>query len=93
MLHSLPPSARCPAKTPEVITPEQEGICSPMTGEDFQRLIHVADTTFASGLLGKGTALCPVGGVLRIDCFVVRHHIGIESDDGGDPIHVGIGIP
>ncbi|MED5691152.1 PTS beta-glucoside transporter subunit IIABC, partial [Enterobacter hormaechei] len=40
-------------KTPEIITPEQGGICSPMTG-DIVPLIHVADTTFASGLLGKG---------------------------------------
>ena len=46
-------------KTPEVITPpEQGGICSPMTGE-IVPLIHVADTTFASGLLGKGIAICP----------------------------------
>lgn len=41
-------------KTPEVITPpEQGGICSPMTGE-IVPLIHVADTTFASGLLAEG---------------------------------------
>ncbi|MDO1920429.1 PTS glucose transporter subunit IIA, partial [Escherichia coli] len=45
-------------KTPEVITTEQGGICSPVTG-GIVPLIHVADTTFASGLLGKGIAILP----------------------------------
>ncbi|EEW6004561.1 TPA: PTS beta-glucoside transporter subunit IIABC [Escherichia coli] len=85
-------------KTPEVITPpEQGGICSPMTGE-IVPLIHVADTTFASGLLGKGIAILPSVGEVRspvagriASLFATLHAIGIESDDGVEIlIHVGI---
>ncbi|WP_064559748.1 glucose PTS transporter subunit IIA [Escherichia coli] len=85
-------------KTPEVITPpEQGGICSPMTGE-IVPLIHVADTTFASGLLGKGIAILPSVGEVRspvagriASLFATLHAIGIESDDGVELlIHVGI---
>ncbi len=84
-------------KTPEVITPEQGGICSPMTGE-IVPLIHVADTTFASGLLGKGIAIMPSVGEVRspvagriASLFATLHAIGIESDDGVEIlIHVGI---
>lgn len=79
-------------KTPEVITPpEQGGICSPMTGE-IVPLIHVADTTFASGLLGKGIAILPSVGEVRspvagriASLFATLHAIGIESDDGVEP--------
>ena len=59
-------------KTPEVITPpEQGGICSPMTGE-IVPLIHVADTTFASGLLVL--PFCPrlVKCVLRLRVELLR---------------------
>ena len=84
-------------KTPEIITPEQGGICSPMTG-DIVPLIHVADTTFASGLLGKGIAILPSVGEVRspvagriASLFATLHAIGIESDDGVEIlIHVGI---
>ncbi|HAJ6542345.1 TPA: PTS glucose transporter subunit IIA, partial [Escherichia coli] len=77
--------------------PEQGGICSPMTGE-IVPLIHVADTTFASGLLGKGIAILPSVGEVRspvagriASLFATLHAIGIESDDGVEIlIHVGI---
>ncbi len=52
-------------------------------------LIHVADTTFASGLLGKGIAILPSVGEVRspvagriASLFATLHAIGIESDDG-----------
>lgn len=61
-------------------------------------LIHVADTTFASGLLGKGIAILPSVGEVRspvagriASLFATLHAIGIESDDGVELlIHVGI---
>ena len=61
-------------------------------------LIHVADTTFASGLLGKGIAIMPSVGEVRspvagriASLFATLHAIGIESDDGVEIlIHVGI---
>ena len=61
-------------------------------------LIHVADTTFASGLLGKGIAILPSVGEVRspvagriASLFATLHAIGIESDDGVEIlIHVGI---
>ena len=102
MLHFIT-SKRQPAQVApqeqasEVITPEQGGICSPMTGE-IVPLIDVADTTFASGLLGKGIAILPSVGEVRspvagriASLFATLHAIGIESEDGVEIlIHVGI---
>ncbi len=62
-------------------------------------LIHVADTTFASGLLGKGIAILPSVGEVRspvagriASLFATLHAIGIESDDDGVEILIHVGI-
>lgn len=59
---------------------------------------QVKDTTFASGLLGKGVAIvprqgrvvAPVAGSV-VSLFKTKHAIGIESNGGAEIlIHVGI---
>lgn len=76
---------------------KRETIFSPFTG-DIIPLANVADTTFASGLLGNGIAVRPLIGEVRspvkgriASLFETLHAIGIESDDGAEIlIHVGI---
>lgn len=86
-----------PEENTPAVTREQGCICSPMTG-DIVPLIYVPDTTFASGLLGKGVAIAPSEGEVyspvegRVaSLFATLHAIGIASDDGVEIlIHVGI---
>lgn len=72
-------------------------ILSPIAGEVLP-LEQVKDTTFASGLLGKGVAIvprqgrvvAPVAGSV-VSLFKTKHAIGIESNGGAEIlIHVGI---
>lgn len=83
---------------PVAVVPVTENdILSPMTGTVLA-LDQVPDTTFASGLLGKGVAIIPsdnkviapfAGEVASL--FQTKHAIGLLSDNGIEVlIHVGI---
>lgn len=72
-------------------------VLAPMTGSVLA-LENVPDTTFASGLLGKGVAIIPAEGKVIApfngevaSIFQTKHAIGLESDSGIELlIHVGI---
>ena len=80
-----------------VVDVTENDILSPMTGTVLA-LDQVPDTTFASGLLGKGVAIIPsdnkviapfAGEVASL--FQTKHAIGLLSDNGIEVlIHVGI---
>lgn len=72
-------------------------VLAPMTGSVLA-LENVPDTTFASGLLGKGVAMIPAEGKVIApfngevaSIFQTKHAIGLESESGIELlIHVGI---
>lgn len=89
-----------PRKTAEssvIATASANDVLAPMTGTVLA-LDKVPDTTFASGLLGKGVAIIPsVGEVIApfdgevASIFQTKHAIGLLSDCGIELlIHVGI---
>lgn len=90
------PKANKPAAVATIAVTEND-ILSPMTGTVLA-LDQVPDTTFASGLLGKGVAIIPsdnkviapfAGEVASL--FQTKHAIGLLSDNGIEVlIHVGI---
>lgn len=91
------PAARRPSETALPVTLRENEVLSPMTGSVLA-LDQVPDATFASGLLGQGTAIIPSGnqviapfaGVVA-SLFQTRHAIGLLSDSGIELlIHVGI---
>ena len=75
----------------------ENDVLAPMTGSVLA-LENVPDTTFASGLLGKGVAIIPAEGKVIApfngevaSIFQTKHAIGLESDSGIELlIHVGI---
>ncbi len=89
---------RSNAEPATVIAPAAENeILAPMSGSVLA-LDQVPDSTFASGLLGKGVAIIPaVGKVIApfsgevASLFQTKHAIGLLSDSGIELlIHVGI---
>jgi len=76
---------------------DKEQLTSPLTGHCIA-LSEVDDATFASGMLGKGTAIIPQTGRVVAPCdgtlvslFRTHHALGIQSRDGAEIlIHVGI---
>lgn len=89
---------RSQAEQTVVIAPAAENdILAPMSGSVLA-LDQVPDSTFASGLLGKGIAIIPaVGKVIApfsgevASLFQTKHAIGLLSDSGIELlIHVGI---
>ncbi len=90
------PKTNKPAAVATTVVTEND-ILSPMTGTVLA-LDQVPDTTFASGLLGKGVAIIPsdnkviapfAGEVASL--FQTKHAIGLLSDNGIEVlIHVGI---
>jgi len=88
---------RATAATPVAATAGENDVLSPMSGTVLA-LEQVPDATFASGLLGQGTAIIPAdnkviapfaGEVASI--FATKHAIGLLSDSGIEVlIHVGI---
>ena len=83
--------------TPIAVPPGENDILAPMTGTVLA-LEQVPDTTFATGVLGEGTAIIPLdnkviapfaGEVASL--FQTKHAIGLLSDSGIELlIHVGI---
>ncbi|MGY4581709.1 glucose-specific phosphotransferase system IIA component [Ewingella americana] len=75
----------------------KEQLTSPLAGHCVA-LSEVDDATFASGMLGKGTAIIPQTGRVVAPCdgtlvslFRTYHALGIQSRDGAEIlIHVGI---
>jgi len=75
----------------------KEQLASPLAGQCIA-LSEVDDATFASGMLGKGTAIIPQTGRVVAPCdgtlvslFRTHHALGIQSRDGAEIlIHVGI---
>ncbi|HDU6222638.1 PTS beta-glucoside transporter subunit IIABC [Klebsiella aerogenes] len=89
---------RSQAEQAIVVAPAAENdILAPMSGSVLA-LDQVPDSTFASGLLGKGVAIIPaVGKVIApfsgevASLFQTKHAIGLLSDSGIELlIHVGI---
>lgn len=74
-----------------------ETLVSPLTGQVIP-LEKVNDSTFASGLLGKGIAIVPEEGKLYApvdgtvaSLFKTHHAIGLTADNGAEVlIHVGV---
>ncbi|MFP1937759.1 PTS beta-glucoside transporter subunit IIABC [Lonsdalea quercina] len=74
-----------------------EILASPLTGQAIP-LEEVNDSTFASGLLGKGIAIVPEEGKLYApvdgtvaSLFKTHHAIGLAADHGAEVlIHVGV---
>lgn len=72
-------------------------VASPLSGEMVE-LSQVNDATFASGIIGKGTAIIPTKGQIIapfdgvVDAFFdTGHAIGLKSNEGIEMlIHVGI---
>nr|EKW8537952.1 PTS beta-glucoside transporter subunit IIABC [Klebsiella aerogenes] len=89
---------RSQAEQAVVVAPAAENdILAPMSGSVLA-LDQVPDSTFASGLLGKGVAIIPaVGKVIApfsgevASLFQTKHAIGLLSDSGIELlIHIGI---
>ncbi|EUJ17428.1 beta-glucoside-specific PTS transporter subunit IIABC [Listeria aquatica] len=76
---------------------EREILVSPMEGEVIT-LAEVPDEAFASGALGKGTAIKPQAGKVfapasgvATTVFPTGHAIGIKTDEGAEVlIHIGL---
>ena len=95
MMAGMP--GRAAVTAPVVVTLDENDVLSPMSGT-VMALDHVPDATFASGLLGQGTAIIPAdnkviapfaGEVASL--FATKHAIGLLSDSGIEVlIHVGI---
>lgn len=74
-----------------------ETLASPLTGQAIL-LEEVSDSTFASGLLGKGIAIVPDEGTLYApvdgtvaSLFKTHHAMGLAADNGAEVlIHVGV---
>ena len=92
--------AGVPRKTGEpvvVAKASENDVLAPMTGTVLA-LDQVPDSTFASGLLGKGVAIIPAEGKVIApfsgevaSIFQTKHAIGLLSDSGIELlIHVGI---
>ena len=92
--------AGVPRKTGEpvvVVKAGENDVLAPMTGSVLA-LDQVPDSTFASGLLGKGVAMIPSEGKVIApfsgevaSIFQTKHAIGLLSDSGIELlIHVGI---
>ncbi|WP_038196755.1 beta-glucoside-specific PTS transporter subunit IIABC [Vibrio nigripulchritudo] len=85
---SVPPNPSCSIN---------EKIVSPLSGNIFP-LAHLKDSTFATGLIGKGVAIVPESGLLVspvhgvVDSvYKTEHAIGITSKSGVQLlIHIGI---
>ena len=85
--------------TPQAVIAKasENDVLAPMTGTVLV-LDQVPDTTFASGLLGKGVAIIPAEGKVIApfngevaSIFQTKHAIGLLSDSGIELlIHVGI---
>ena len=85
--------------TPQAVIAKasENDVLAPMTGTVLA-LDQVPDTTFASGLLGKGVAIIPAEGKVIApfngevaSIFQTKHAIGLLSDSGIELlIHVGI---
>lgn len=92
----LPRASAAPG-TVAVAPVSANDILAPMSGSVIA-LDQVPDSTFASGLLGKGVAIIPaVGKVIApfpgevASLFQTKHAIGLQSDSGIELlIHVGI---
>lgn len=77
--------------------PQGRTIGSPLKGS-IVKLKEVEDTSFSSGVLGKGVAVLPTEGKVLAPCdgvisniFSTGHAVGLTSDDGLEIlIHVGI---
>ena len=90
----LPRNAAAPVA---VAMATEKDVLAPMSGTVLA-LELVPDTTFASGLLGKGVAIIPSEGKVMApfsgevaSIFQTRHAIGLQSDSGIELlIHVGI---
>lgn len=83
--------------TPTKAKPQEEKICSPISGE-IKSLSEVKDDAFSGELLGKGVAilphdgkvLSPVDGIVSA-LFSTNHAIGLTSDKGAEIlIHIGM---
>lgn len=80
-----------------IVKMSENDVLAPMTGTVLA-LDQVPDTTFASGLLGKGVAIIPAEGKVIApfngevaSIFQTKHAIGLLSDSGIELlIHVGI---
>lgn len=80
-----------------IVKVSENDVLAPMTGTVLA-LDQVPDTTFASGLLGKGVAIIPAEGKVIApfngevaSIFQTKHAIGLLSDSGIELlIHVGI---
>lgn len=91
------PGSRRPSEAALPATLSANEVLSPMTGSVLA-LDQVPDATFASGLLGQGTAIIPSGNQviapfsgMVASLFQTRHAIGLLSDSGIEVlIHVGI---
>ncbi|MBS6033859.1 MAG: PTS beta-glucoside transporter subunit IIABC [Pantoea sp.] len=91
------PGARRPSEAALPATLSANEVLSPMTGSVLA-LDQLPDATFASGLLGQGTAIIPSGNQviapfsgMVASLFQTRHAIGLLSDSGIEVlIHVGI---
>lgn len=91
------PASRAEASDLPLAPVSENDILAPMTGTVLA-LDQVPDSTFASGLLGKGVAIIPsVGRVIApfsgevASLFQTKHAIGLLSDSGIELlIHVGI---
>lgn len=94
---NIPATATVAPERPVAQRVNPQTIAAPLAGS-VVLLSEVTDTTFASGLLGKGVAILPTLGEVcspvkgRVaSLFATLHAIGIESSDGVEVlIHVGI---
>lgn len=85
--------------TQEQVASLKESLClhSPLEGTVVE-LSTVNDSTFSSGLMGKGCAIQPTNNTVYSPCsgiitslFPTKHAIGLTSDDGREIlIHVGL---
>lgn len=96
---ALAPNPVTPAAAPvdDALGVRTAMLASPLTGRAIP-LEEVSDSTFASGLLGKGIAIVPEEGALYApvdgtvaSLFNTHHAIGLTADNGAEVlIHVGV---